>query len=448
MDGFLPTFLRREQAPPKSGKRAHTQPSVRPDVPKRVVIPLQDHPDDPYEVLVEKDQQVAMYQQVGICGSETDSIVAHASVSGKVVDIGSRLHPLGSPVISVTIEACDNGLEVNTRPFREWDGSSVSDFLRQKGLPLSYGCFDTCSVLVVNVTEFEPSFTSGCRLLFEEPEEVTSGLKILLEACSADRAVVMVEKKQPDVVMAVEDICRAVDNVRMEAVDSPCPVTVHELTALQCAYEKNQADTRDQNRMLVVDPQMLVAVHNAYVLGIPFVEQLIALSGSGVHAPHNMWVRHGTMLADIILQAGGNVSTIGRVNIGGPMIGLPQHTLEVPIIKPARGIFAAVALAFDEEHHSRFYQRCACVRCGKCVDVCPAGIVPNIIAELVESRRAEEAAEMGLFSCLECGLCHYICPSIIPLVELFKLGKVRLKGTDALLTFRSFKMLSGEPENR
>ena len=122
-------------------------------------------------------------------------------------------------------------------------------------------------------------------------------------------------------------------------------------------------------------------------------------------------------------------------------MGRPQPSLDAPLIKKSRGIFAAVALVFDEERRSRFYKRSPCVRCGKCVDVCPAGITPNIIADLVEHKRMDEAAEFGLFSCLECGLCYYVCPSMIPLVELLKLGKLNSKGRESLLIFNSYRTL-------
>ncbi len=147
----------------------------------------------------------------------------------------------------------------------------------------------------------------------------------------------------------------------------------------------------------------------------------------------------GTLLVDVIEFAGGNIENTRRVTIGGALMGRPQFSLEVPVIRKTRGIYAAIALTFQEERKSKFYRRGPCIRCGKCIDVCPASLVPNHLAELIEHRHFEEAEEQGLFSCLECGLCYYVCPSIIPLVELVKLGKLKLKGRDSLLIFNSYK---------
>ena len=192
-----------------------------------------------------------------------------------------------------------------------------------------------------------------------------------------------------------------------------------------------------------VDLSSLFAINNAWVAGLPFTEQLITIAGSAVRDPQNAWVRTGTPLSHILTHAGGDLSRVGRVALGGPLMGIPQHTLDVPLIKKAKGLFAAVAFLFDEHRESRFYKQAPCVKCAKCVDVCPASLVPATIADFVTNKLLDDAQEWGVFHCVECGLCDYSCPSRIPLLEIMRLGKVLLKGEDCLLGRNVFGALYG-----
>jgi len=158
--------------------------------------------------------------------------------------------------------------------------------------------------------------------------------------------------------------------------------------------------------------------------------------------PHNIWVYVGTALADILKYAGVAFPFAGRVALGGPMMGGPRYSLETGIGRRVRGLYAATGLFMADDRKSRFYQSCACVRCGKCAEVCPAGLMPIAIAEQVKFLEPDRALELGLLSCLECGLCVFVCPSQLPLVEMIKLGKLQTKGRESLLIYNIFKTLS------
>jgi electron transport complex protein RnfC len=185
-----------------------------------------------------------------------------------------------------------------------------------------------------------------------------------------------------------------------------------------------------------------MAVYEALELGQPFIRQLVSVAGSAVPTPHNIWVYAGTALADILTYAGVGFPFAGRVALGGPMMGGSRYSLKAGIGKRVRGLYAASGLLLADERKSRFYQSCACVRCGKCVEVCPSGIAPIAIAEQVKFHDLTRALEAGLLSCLECGLCVFVCPSQLPLVEMIKLGKLQTKGRESLLVYNIFKTLS------
>jgi electron transport complex protein RnfC len=124
------------------------------------------------------------------------------------------------------------------------------------------------------------------------------------------------------------------------------------------------------------------------------------------------------------------------------MMGGPRYSLAAGIGRRVRGLFAASGFILADDRKSRFYQSCSCVRCGKCVEVCPAGITPIAVVEQVKFHNPDRALEFGLLSCLECGLCVYVCPAQLPLVELIKLGKLQTRGRESLLIYNIFKTMS------
>ncbi len=442
MDAFWPTFQRRNQAPPDYIGDTATKQSVRMAQPQRVVLPLQDVPENPFEVFVNTGDTVTAGQKVGTIGKAPEHIAVHSPIAGEVTAIIPMPHPLVHEVNSVRISADGTESQAPMQPFRDSGLSDVGEFFREKGIPLDYKYFATIATILVNATEFEPYLCSKERLILEETEKFSQGLTILLENSGADKLIIVVEKGKSSLVSVVRSLCNRIPAAVIEEVNQPLPDTIEAMIrqkALMRGIVKDKVTAID--RTIVIEPYIAVAVYDAFVLGIPFMEQLVTVAGSGIQTLQNMWIKIGTQLSDIIQQAGGNVSNVRRVTLGGPIMGRPQPMLDAPLIKKARGVFAAVALAFDEERKSRFYKRCACVRCGKCVDVCPARIPPNLIADLVEHKRFGEAEELGLYSCLECGLCYYVCPSIIPLVELLKLGKLNSKGRDSLLIFNSYRTL-------
>jgi electron transport complex protein RnfC len=408
-------------------------------VPDRVIIPLQDTPEDPYKVFVRVGDKVKTGQEIGTIGKGIGSLSVHATVSGEVITVGEMFHPLVQHVASVEIKS--DGLD-KSEVHQCFKGSRIIDFfdfLRKMGVPLGYRNIRGISTFIINTTEFEFCFNSRERIILEQDKKIAEGVRLLISAAGG-KAVFLVEKRQKNIHKVLKNICAVITNTEIKLVSKPYPDTIHELLRQKTLIdEKTGKDKKSYNKTMFILPDVLVAIHDACYLGLPFINEFLSIVGSAVRTPQNVWVRMGTLLADVIKYAGGNIENTRRVTIGGALMGRPQFSLEVPVIRKTRGIYAAIALTFQEERKSRFYRRGPCVRCGKCVDVCPSSLVPNDIAVRVEHRRFEEAAELGLFSCLECGLCYYVCPSIIPLVELIKLGKLELKGRNSLLIFNSYK---------
>lgn len=438
MDGLIPTFRRRERIPPIEHEQMLNSPSTAMPPPDKVIIPLQDTPEDTYELYVGLGDKVKTGQEIGTIGKGAGALSVHATVSGEVVEIGEMFHPLVQHVASVKIVS--DGLDTCVAPlsFKESGMADPFDFLRKMGVPLGYRRIRGIKTFFINITEFEFCFNSRERLILERGERVVEGVRLLLTTTGA-RAVFLVEKRQKKVYEILKSFCTVTSDTDIRLVSKPYPDTLRELIRQKALTDQENGIDSPVHQTMIINPDLLVAIHDAYYHGQPFINEFLSIVGSAVRTPQNVWIRMGTLLSDVIRYAGGNIENTRRVTIGGALMGRPQFSLDVPVIRKARGIYAAIALTFQEERKSRFYRRGPCVRCGKCVDVCPARLVPNDIADHIEQRRFEEAEELGLFSCLECGLCYYVCPSIIPLVELIKLGKLKLKGRDSLLIFNSYK---------
>ena len=443
MDGFLPTFTKRKLLPPTYREATWDKPVSRVEEPERVIIPLQDSPGAPHQVAVKEGEEVTAGQILGAMGEAPACLSVHASISGTVEQIAPLTHPLGFQAISISIASNGKHGTGASSPLNAGEdagnGQKVLEGLQRMGIPLNYrhlmASAPGVSCLIINATEFEPFLTSRHLLLKEHGNEVAAGLKVLMEACSVKQAVVVVENTHTSLVEPLKKTGQGTLDITVKGVAQPYPDTAPWLLGEKYA--------KAQGQVMSIDLSSLFAINKAWVSGLPFTEQLVTIAGSAIRDPQNAWVKTGTPLSSIITHAGGDLSRVGRVSLGGPLMGIPQHTLDAPLIKKAKGVFAAVAFLFDEHRESRFYKQAPCVKCAKCVDVCPASLVPATISDFVNNKLLDDAQEWGLFHCVECGLCEYSCPSRIPLLSIMRLGKVLLKGENCLLGQNIFGALDG-----
>jgi electron transport complex protein RnfC len=452
VDGFLPTFTRRKLLPPTYREATWDKPVSRLDEPERVIIPLQDAPGTAYQVTVTEGEEVTAGQKIGVMGEAPACLSIHASISGTVEQIAALPHPLGFKAISLSIASNGKHAACECSSLKTGDhagnGRKVLEGLQAMGIPLNYrhlmASDSRVSCLIINATEFEPYLTSRHVLLKEYGNEVAAGLQVLMNACSVKQAFIVVENTHTGLAEPFKRAGQGTLDITVRGVSQPYPDTAAWLLDEKFSpLQSNSKQGPSQGRVMSVDLSSLFAVNTAWVSGLPFTEQLITIAGSAIRDPQNAWVRTGTPLSSIITHAGGDLSRVGRVALGGPLMGLPQHTLDAPLINKAKGLFAAVAFLFDEHRESRFYKQAPCVKCAKCVDVCPASLVPATIADFINHKLLDDAQEWGVFHCVECGLCEYACPSRIPLLEIMRLGKVLLKGESCLLGRNVFGALYG-----
>mgnify|MGYP000439319203 CR=1 FL=1 len=420
MDGFLPTFLRRKQTPPRSSGAAYDRPAETFLNPRTVIIPLQEKPGEPYACQVKPREEVAAGQKIGERGEAPFRLAVHASISGKVKEVETHPSPQGVNVASVVIES--QGKEEAPLKIPAEAGTGA-DLLLQAGIPLDYSRLSAgrTEVLLVNGTEFEPNLAVRPYLFLREGDRVVAGLRALLEIFSIPRALVCLDRKQPGLLWALE---RALGGEKRIV---PCRVRQAIPPSGEAGMAREVLGGKDGSaaRAAFVEAAFLPAVWAAVQERAPFVERPITVSGSAVPRPLNLKARIGTPFAEVIGRCGGDPERMTQLVMGGALTGISQPTAQVPVTHGTPGILALVSFSMGKGHQSKMYVEGPCTRCAKCVDRCPVSILPALIAAYCRKKMFAEAVEKGLFVCIDCGLCTYVCPARIPLAEILREARSR-----------------------
>ncbi|MGB8951879.1 MAG: electron transport complex subunit RsxC [Candidatus Aminicenantales bacterium] len=408
--------------------------------PEKVFVPLSQHFGKPAQPLVKKGDVVYLGQKIGDASSLFSASV-HAPVSGKVVSIDDYNHPCGKPVPTVTIANDGQDLAPSERPEENGKGprlmpaedpfslssEEICQKVREAGVVgLGGAAFPTAvklsppkdaniDTIIINGCECEPLLTGDYRLMMEYPEDILQGAEIIRLAASAKKVVVGIEDNK---IKAFETLQRYLNGFPIE------------LSLLKTKYpqgaEKNlifallrRAVPRGglpfNVGVVVQNVGTAKAVWDAVKKGTPLYERVITCSGPGIKEPKNVLVRIGTPVQNVIDFCGGLNDGANLLIIGGPMMGVSQWSLDVPLIKGTSGILAWLPGPQPREY--------SCIRCARCVDHCPMGLVPTQLAKFIKYENLEEAEAWGVLDCVECGCCQYICPSNIPLVHWIRLGK-------------------------
>jgi len=444
--------------PPEKKKATQSLAVVDARLPDRVVIPMAMHIGAPATPLVKVGDLVKKGQKVGEAAGHV-SVPVHASISGKVLAVGSFASPMGFDVPSVVIESDGkdewvDGL-VEHEDYMSIRPAELRTLIKEAGIVGMGGAtFPTHVKLdppkekkiryaVLNGAECEPYLTSDSRLMEESPADVIEGLKIIMAALRVTEGFVGIENNKP----------AAIENITVEAGKVVCDLvteTYYERSGLEVEVPKGcrmsvkvvplevkypQGSEKQLIRavlglevppghlpmdvgVVVQNVSTAAAIYHAVRYGRPLIERIVTVTG--ITEPKNLRVRIGTLFSDLIEQCGWLTDDAAKVLMGGPMMGIAQSGLMVPVIKGTSGI---VALTGKD---AGIYDMGPCIRCGRCIEVCPMGLNPGLIGQLVEKGRFDEAKEAGVLDCFECGSCAFVCPSARPMVQFAKWAKREL----------------------
>lgn len=423
--------------PPDKKELAKGSPVKDARIPQRVVIPLSQHVGAPCKSLVSINQQVKKGEMIGEPGGFVSSPV-HASISGKVVAIGEFPNAMGRMVMSVVIE--NDGKEEWTAlkdnpDYLKLSPEELKEKIRAAGIVgLGGAAFPTVvkltppkekpiDTVIINGAECEPYLTADYRLMIEKPAEIIEGLKILMKTLGVSKGFVGIEDNKPDAIAKIKEAAKAEPSINVCALEVKYPQGAEKMLI------KATAGREVPPRGLPMDVGVVVqnvgtalAVYEAARYGKPLIERVVTITGEGIQNPANLMVRIGTLVSELVEECGGFRNGVGKVISGGPMMGFALASLDVPVTKGTSGI-----LVIPEEGviHAEDFE--PCIRCGRCIEACPMGLMPSMLSILSEKARYEDAKEYNLFDCFECGSCAFVCPSKRPIVQLVRLAKSMVK---------------------
>ncbi len=405
-------------------------------LPRRVVIPLQQHIGAPCAPLVKAKDQVLTGQKIGEPRGFISAPV-HASISGMVTAIAEMPHPNGHEVLSVVIESDNEDRWIDeiteTVDFHSLNSEQLKAKILEAGIVGMGGAtFPThvklsppeekpIDTVIVNGVECEPFLTADHRLMLENAEEILEGLKILMTVLGVRKGAIGIEYNKPDAIRKMTDLAAGENSIEVFPLKVKYPQGAEkQLIKSILGREVPSGGLPMDVGVVVQNVGTAAEVYKAVRFGLPMIERITTVTGPGINNPKNLRVRIGTPFSELLDFCGGIKGKAGKVISGGPMMGVAQYSREVPVIKGTSGI-----LVFRNED-LRLADSNPCIRCGKCIEACPMQIDPCLFGVYVEADEMNELEINHLLDCIECGSCSFVCPAKRPLVHLIRYGKAEV----------------------
>ncbi len=435
------TFERGVHPAGRKSYAADTPIEVLP-TPDKVEVPLLQHTGKPAESVVKPRQEVALGELVGKASGFISASV-HATVDGTTQAVSVATLPNARHVQTIPIKSGEQPLAGDALKQDHFGGDWPSSGLEQHDVQrirdaaadagivgLGGAAFPThvklspgeakIDTLLVNGCECEPYLTSDYRLMLEFPAPVVTGALLAARACGADRIVVAIEDNKP---RAADAVRRAAEGTGIEVVEVETRYPMggeRQLTVAVLDREVPTGGLPMHVGVVVLNVSTAAAVARAVLRGKPLTHRVVSVTGRGLKRPANVLAPVGASYASLIEHCGGLTDDAARVVAGGPMMGFAVGDTEAPLTK---GIGGVTVLTRDDV---RTAEETQCVRCGRCVDVCPLHLVPTKMALAARNKDWEQARRYYLTACCECGCCAYVCPAAIPLVQLMRAGKAEM----------------------
>lgn len=434
---------------PNENKLTHEVPTVVAELPKQAIFPLSQHIGAPAKPIVQKGDKVKVGTLIAEAGGFVSAPI-FSSVSGTVFKVDTAIDATGyrKPAIIINVEGDEweetidrsNKLElVENHP--ELTPEEIVNRIKNAGVVgMGGACFPTfikltppptakAECVIINAVECEPYITADYRLMMERSDEILVGLELLMIAAKVSKGYIGIETNKPAAIELLSEKCAEKFGGSKYQV---------EVVPLKQRYpqggEKQLVDAVIQRQVpappaipvnvgaIVQNVGTAFAVYEAVMKNKPLFERYTTVTGKKLANPGNFQVRMGTPMKDLIDFCGGMPEGDNKLLAGGPMMGKALTSDEVPICKGTN----SVTIISDEEARRKEPQ--PCIRCAKCVGVCPMGLEPYLLAKLSEVKNWERAESEDITSCIECGSCHYTCPAHRPLLDNIRQGKATVMG--------------------
>jgi electron transport complex protein RnfC len=410
------------------------------EIPKMVAIPLAHYIGNPSEAIVKKGDLVKVGQMIGQANGFVSANV-HASVSGKVNKIDVQLDASGykRPAVFIDVDGDEWMETIDRSPVIKRECNLTKEEIIKKvqdagivGLggatfpahvKLSPPPGKKAEVLIINAVECEPYLTCDHQLMLEHGEEILVGVSILMKALGVEKAIIGIENNKPDAISHLKQLATTFKGIEIEPLKVQYPQG-GEKQLIDAVIRRQVPSGRIPVEVgaVVFNVGTTFAVYEAVQKNKPMFERVMTVTGKDAPNPSNYRVRLGTYLAHVVEQAGGVPEGTGKIIGGGPMMGRSLMNLNVPMAKGSAGVL----YMRDEESIRKPVQNC--IRCSKCVSVCPMGLEPYLLMAQSERNMWPEMETDRVMDCIECGSCSYTCPSNRPLLDYIRYGKATVGG--------------------
>ncbi|MGN0395352.1 MAG: electron transport complex subunit RsxC [Coprococcus sp.] len=409
---------------PYEGKELTMEKPVKEYLPKGdCVYPLSQHIGAPATPIVKKGDRVLVGQKIAEASGYVSANI-HSSISGTVKAVEPRLTSGGTKINSIVVE--------NDGMFEEVDFSNnimdlstlyredIKDIIKEAGIvgmggagfptnvKLSPKNDEAIEYIIVNGAECEPYLTSDYRRMMEESDKIILGLQICVNLFDNARGIIAIEDNKPEAIKLLTDKLKDNDKITVNTVKTKYPQGAERqlIYANTGRYVNSKMIPADAG-CIVHNVDTIVSIYEAVIEGKPLINRIVTVTGDAIEKPCNLLVRLGTNCQELIAAAGGFKDGIvpEKIVAGGPMMGKAVYSLDIPVTK---GLSALLVMSHDEVAAT---EPSNCIRCGRCVDVCPGRVVPSMLANYAEHGDIDNFLKHDGMECCECGCCSYVCPA-------------------------------------
>ena len=416
--------------------KAPEEPVVVITPPPQVVIPMAQHIGAPCQPIVKVGDYVTMGQKIGDNPAPVSAPV-HSPVSGKVIAIEPRPHPLGDMIPAIVIEndyqdtPCTDLAPLTEEQLK--DPEAILARLREAGIvgmggamfPTAFkirGGLGKVDTLIINGAECEPYLNGDHLTMLNFPEQLLRGIELVRIASCVDKAYYGIEKNKQDAIDLLNSKNPAQYGIEIVPEDVKYPQGGEKMQVKAVTNrEVKPGGLPSGVGCNVVSTRTAYAVYQACCEGKSVIERIVTYGGSALKAPVNGLTRVGTPFSHIAEQCGGFVKTPRKIVLGGPMMGICATSFDAPTVKGTAGVL------FFTEEEDRHVENPTCIRCGKCISVCPMNLEPVFMYMYYSKRDFENMEKYHILDCFECGSCAFNCPARMPLTHAFKTAKLMFR---------------------
>ncbi|EKN6251134.1 TPA: electron transport complex subunit RsxC [Yersinia enterocolitica] len=426
--------------PPEMKLQSSRVPMRIATLPEQLIVPLQQHLGPEGELRVSTGERVLKGQPLTVGRGRT--VPVHAPTSGVITAIAphTTAHPSGLAELCVHITPDGEDRWREQQPWTDYSLRDKNDLLERihqagiaglggAGFPTAsklQGGLNSVTTLIINAAECEPYITADDRLMQEHASEVVLGTQILMYLLQPQQVLMGIEDNKPEAITALQHALRGQDKIQLRVIPTKYPSGgAKQLTKILTGKEVPFGKHSSSIGVLMQNVGTVVAIKRAVIDDEPLIERVVTLTGDALSKPGNFWARIGTPVLHLLKLAGFTPQNQPMVIMGGPLMGFTLPSLDVPIVKISNCILAPTEaeMGLSEPEQS-------CIRCGLCVDACPAGLLPQQLYWFSRGEEHEKARNHNLFDCIECGACAYVCPSNIPLVQYYRQEKAEIRTLD------------------